>query len=718
MDASYPEFSRTTPPSPSTAIAEPSLLSSARDSPESTSVRHSSDCSDASPPPSSSSSIAFSGSESSSSASSSPLTTPSKSLDTHANGESSNALAPHIVVQDGKSLVQGANAPIQSPENKSTKALFREKLFAILRLARGYIRHPPHLPILVNVVVIVTMACGVFALLTGMYRMAFTSDRARADLLEFSSQVLQSAGTVAALLLHPTRLVYLLRLIRWRPSDVISLRKVFSRGDTAVAKPHERRHMAVVIGLLNVACISQYGIFLCLCLRAPDDRRLFPVLLFIFGAFGLGTVAGAYFLLCPLARPLPAESAGAAAPPEAHKRGERAVDEDSRNARACPAEKDAHACGLGEVSSRARGDGGEEWGAGGRERRERASVVRALFRDEENGDSGSCAGDEGGSDGTDSSSSSSSSGSTGSSGRDSSPTDRYCQAESTDHRLSCPPLALPPSAVLSPSSPSSRAVSCHLAASPHHPAHRLGSARLQRSRSQRSSSRHVDKRAVWQPRTGEQNSATAARGVPASEVPEWAGSLCSAADDCGIAARVALCCPCAFAWHLHRAGFGHPLFHALNLLLFLLAPPLVFTASARYMTDPALRALTIGFGATGALMGLLYGGYWRWKLRRTFDLPANTWACGHKAFSDFGAWVACPCCALCQEMRTVEANGLRVVAPDDAQLEVIVTGGKGGVYSSSSGSSSKGHAERDSVTVSVTKAPCVPRMELNGAPGC
>ncbi|CAI5518930.1 unnamed protein product [Closterium sp. Naga37s-1] len=474
------------------------------------------------------------------------------------------------------------------------------------------------------------MACGVFALLTGIYRVAFTSDQKRADLLEFSMQVLQAAGTVAALLLHPTRLVYLLRLVRWRPSDVISLRKVFSRGDAAVAKPHERRHMAVVIGLLNIACVSQYGIFLCLCLRAPADRRIFPVLVFIFGAFGLGTVAGVYFLLCPLGRQLHVD----AAPPAAHKRSAGTADGDNSTARGSPAEK-ARACGLWGISSRGRGDGGEERGTEGSERRERASV-------------------------------------------------------------------------------SFSALSCHLWSSPdHRPSLRLGSARLQSSRSQRSSSCHVDKRAVWQPRAscaGDNQGSMAAQGAAVTnDAPEWAGSLWGVADDCGIAARVALCCPCAFARHLHRAGFGHPFFHALNLLLFLLAPPLVFTASARFMTNPALHALTVAFGVAGALMGLLYGGYWRWKLRRTFDLPAQTWVCGHKAFSDFGTWVACPCCALCQEMRTVKAYGLRVVAPDDAQLEVIVTGGKGEARSSS-----KGRAERDSVTISVTTAPCVLKMEIDG----
>ncbi|CAI5947143.1 unnamed protein product [Closterium sp. NIES-65] len=567
------------------------------------------------------------------------------------------------------------------------------------------------------------MACGVFALLTGIYRVAFTSDQKRADLLEFSMQVLQAAGTVAALLLHPTRLVYLLRLVRWRPSDVISLRKVFSRGDAAVAKPHERRHMAVVIGLLNIACVSQYGIFLCLCLHAPADRRIFPVLVFIFGAFGLGTVAGVYFLLCPLGRQLHVD----AAPPAAHKRSAGTADGDNSTARGSPAEK-ARTCGLWGISSRGRGDGGEERGTEGSERRERASVVRALFPDEESGDGDSpeCAGEDGNSDDADSSSSSSGSGRDGRSSNSNSSssssseisgiggsctTDRYRHIQRTEsHIEACPPLALPPAALgphAYPSSPSSQsfsALSCHLWSSPdHRPSLRLGSARLQSSHSQRSSSCHVDKRAVWQPRAscaGDNQGSMAAQGAAVTnDAPEWAGSLWGVADDCGIAARVALCCPCAFARHLHRAGFGHPFFHALNLLLFLLAPPLVFTASARFMTNPALHALTVAFGVAGALMGLLYGGYWRWKLRRTFDLPAQTWVCGHKAFSDFGTWVACPCCALCQEMRTVKAYGLRVVAPDDAQLEVIVTGGKGEARSSS-----KGRAERDSGLLSIAVA--------------
>ncbi|CAI7887723.1 unnamed protein product [Closterium sp. NIES-53] len=706
-----PPFTPCLPPPSSRAVK--SEASRPLNSPETTSSRHSSDRSDASP----SSSVEFT--DSSTSATSSPLAPSCSSTtpESHASRDASDALPPEVAVKVGKCIGHNANPPTQPLGNTS----FREKLFASLRLSREYIRHPPRLPVLVNAVVIVTMACGVFALLTGIYRVAFTSDQKRADLLEFSTQVLQAAGTVAALLLHPTRLVYLLRLVRWRPSDVISLRKVFSRGDAAVAKPHERRHMAVVIGLLNIACVSQYGIFLCLCLRAPADRRSFPVLVFVFGAFGLGTVAGVYFLLCPLGRPLPVDAAPPAAP-EAHKRSAGTADGDNSTARGSPAEK------LWGISSRGRGDRGEERGTEGSDRRERASVVRTLFPDEESGDGDSpeCAGDDGNSDDADSSSSSSGSGRDGRSSSSSSSsantssggsctTDRYRHIQRTEsHIEACPPLALPAAALgphSSPSSPSSRsfsALSCHLGSSPdHHPSLLLGSARLQSSRSQRSSSRHVDKRAVWQPHVLCAG-ATAAQGAAATnEAPEWAGLLWGVADDCEIAARMAFCCPCAFAQHLQRAGFGHPFFHALNLLLFLLGPPLVFTASARFMTNPALHALTVAFGVAGALMGLLYGGYWRWKLRRTFDLPAQTWMCGHKAFSDFGTWVACPCCALCQEMRTVKAYGLRVVAPDDAQLEVIVMGGTRGVRKSS-----KDWAEQDSVTISVTTAPCVLEIDI------
>lgn len=55
------------------------------------------------------------------------------------------------------------------------------------------------------------------------------------------------------------------------------------------------------------------------------------------------------------------------------------------------------------------------------------------------------------------------------------------------------------------------------------------------------------------------------------------------------------------------------------------------------------------------VFGLLYGGFWRIRMRERYKLPAKTWCCGQPNMTDCTQWLFCSCCSLCQEVRTAEA---------------------------------------------------------------
>ncbi|CAI5505418.1 unnamed protein product [Closterium sp. Naga37s-1] len=124
--------------------------------------------------------------------------------------------------------------------------------------------------------------------------------------------------------------------------------------------------------------------------------------------------------------------------------------------------------------------------------------------------------------------------------------------------------------------------------------------------------------------------------------PQWQGSaLDCCADGVGSAVWTTLCCFCVHGRHVERAGFGNKIW------------------------------IVFGLGILVTIGGVTYGGYWRWKLRRTFLLPEEEWCCGHKAATDFASWYVLPCCSLCQEMRTVRHYRLNMLPhlPDETPGE-------------------------------------------------
>ncbi|GJP57334.1 hypothetical protein CLOM_g16357 [Closterium sp. NIES-68] len=144
--------------------------------------------------------------------------------------------------------------------------------------------------------------------------------------------------------------------------------------------------------------------------------------------------------------------------------------------------------------------------------------------------------------------------------------------------------------------------------------------------------------------------------------PQWQGSqLDCCADGLGSAVRTALCCFCVHGRNVERAGFGNKIVHTAMFIFFVFGPIVIFTLGSRPINSVPMQWIVFGLGVLTTIGGVTYGGYWRWKVRRTFLLPEEEWCCGHKAATDFAAWYVLPCCSLCQEVRTVRHYSLHML---------------------------------------------------------
>ncbi|KAI5067212.1 hypothetical protein GOP47_0017740 [Adiantum capillus-veneris] len=139
------------------------------------------------------------------------------------------------------------------------------------------------------------------------------------------------------------------------------------------------------------------------------------------------------------------------------------------------------------------------------------------------------------------------------------------------------------------------------------------------------------------------------------EQPQWKGGLCDIRSDPQVTCFTMLCGFCVFGWNMERLGFGNRFVHIVTFILLCTAPYWIFFLAATNIDNSYVRhGLSYG-GIVLCIFGLLYGGFWRIQMRRTYGLPAQTWCCGRAGLTDCIQWLFCSLCSLCQEVRTSEA---------------------------------------------------------------
>ncbi|XP_050217788.1 protein PLANT CADMIUM RESISTANCE 11 [Mercurialis annua] len=129
----------------------------------------------------------------------------------------------------------------------------------------------------------------------------------------------------------------------------------------------------------------------------------------------------------------------------------------------------------------------------------------------------------------------------------------------------------------------------------------------------------------------------------------WEGEVLDCFDDRRIAIE-SFCCPCyRFGKNMRRAGFGSCFLQAAVyyiLALSVLFNFIAFIVTKRHCFLYLAVAFTISIG--------LYLGFFRTQMRKKFNIRGSD-----SSLDDCIYHLFCPCCALCQESRTLEMNNVQ-----------------------------------------------------------
>ncbi|KAL1290156.1 hypothetical protein HN51_058551 [Arachis hypogaea] len=145
--------------------------------------------------------------------------------------------------------------------------------------------------------------------------------------------------------------------------------------------------------------------------------------------------------------------------------------------------------------------------------------------------------------------------------------------------------------------------------------------------------------------------------------PKWNGGIFDIWDDISLAYLSLFCTFCVFGWNMERLGFGNMYVHIATFILFCIAPFWIFTLAAVNIDDDKVRQGLVAIGIILCFLGLLYGGFWRIRMRKRFNLPAYKFCFGKPSVSDCTLWFCCWWCTLAQELRT--ANSYDLVVDDE-----------------------------------------------------
>lgn len=129
----------------------------------------------------------------------------------------------------------------------------------------------------------------------------------------------------------------------------------------------------------------------------------------------------------------------------------------------------------------------------------------------------------------------------------------------------------------------------------------------------------------------------------------WEGAIFDCIEDRRIAIETA-CCPCyRFGKNMRRANLG-PCFLQ-GSVYFVLVLAILFNFIAFVVTR---QFCYLYIGVASAVTCALYSGYFRARIKKRFNIEGSDHSLSHCVYH-----LICPCCALCQESRTLEMNNVQ-----------------------------------------------------------
>lgn len=173
-------------------------------------------------------------------------------------------------------------------------------------LMKEWLRNPKNWALLLWGVAVTVSGGILFMVMVGMLNAVLPKKSDRDVWFEVSNQIINALFTLLVLYLHPTRILHLIWLIRWRPEDILKLRSVYCK--KGMRKPHEWSHMLVVVLLLHLNCFSQYALCGLNWGYKRANRPAIGVGICLVFAIGAGCAAGIYNTLSPLGKDFVAEA--------------------------------------------------------------------------------------------------------------------------------------------------------------------------------------------------------------------------------------------------------------------------------------------------------------------------------------------------------------------------------------------------------------------------
>ncbi|KAL6905763.1 hypothetical protein ACP4OV_003364 [Aristida adscensionis] len=185
---------------------------------------------------------------------------------------------------------------------------------SVARACAEWVKNPMNIALLLWLLCVGVAGGMLVLLLLGLLDGAFPAPAARNRWIEINNQLLNALFTLMSVYQHPALCHHLFLLCRWRPADAAELRAAYCKGGAAAVaaaspRPGERAHLAVVVALLHLTVLCQYG----LCGLYWGYTRSTRPELAEDGLFVLGVVAPlaavVYTVRSPLGKSLPCELA-------------------------------------------------------------------------------------------------------------------------------------------------------------------------------------------------------------------------------------------------------------------------------------------------------------------------------------------------------------------------------------------------------------------------
>ncbi|KAK8955290.1 hypothetical protein KSP40_PGU005863 [Platanthera guangdongensis] len=164
----------------------------------------------------------------------------------------------------------------------------------------NWVKHPMNIALLIWLLFVATCSIALFLLMTGLLNHTIQKNSDRKQWTEILNQILNALFTIMCLYQQPKISHHLVLLCRYGSKDIVQLRSAYCKNGTR--RPHERAHMMFVVILLQITCLSQYGLCALYWTFTSNTRPDLPQILFIALGTSSPIIAVVYKVFGPLGR--------------------------------------------------------------------------------------------------------------------------------------------------------------------------------------------------------------------------------------------------------------------------------------------------------------------------------------------------------------------------------------------------------------------------------